>query len=252
MAKNQYNTSKLVSAISPVKNYYRLMLRGKKVRCNVCGHTYKKFRQNRLVFRQNALCPNCNSLEWTRVLWFYLRNEVLGKKNKKHFLYFKPEKNLVEKLNEFNIQLDVVEMNYWHRFAEEVVQNKLPRGEFDVILLPHVIQYVNDDQLVYEELNRLLRPGGFALTITIINWEMERTYENPETAEDKDRLKDYFEPGVKRVYGSDYRKHLSKAGFEVEVIDYADQLGSAARDYYRLGNGAREMIFKCKKKVKKS
>jgi hypothetical protein len=31
------------------------------------------------------------------------------------------------------------------------------------------------------------------------------------------------------------------------VIDYADELGADAKDYYQLGSGNREIIFKCKK-----
>lgn len=124
---------------------------------------------------------------------------------------------------------------------------KLPGSHYDVIIFSQLLQYVQDEQAVFSELKRLLRPGGVVIILTVINWEMERTYENPVTDEDRDRLHKFYEPGLERVYGADFQKRLVKAGFEVEVIDYADQLGYVAREYYRLGDGTREMIIKCKK-----
>ena len=230
-----------------IKNVFQnIRLKGGKVRCNVCGKNFKHFTKDEFTNRDNARCPGCNSLESTRNLWFYLSNEVLGKKNKNNFLYFSPESVLLEKLKNFNIILDEKQLEYFDRLEKNDYE-KLPGSQYDVIIFSHLLQYIKDEQTILGELKRLLRPGGFVIIITHINWEMDRTYENPVTDEDKDRLHLYFEPGLQRVYGSDFQKKLIKAGFVVETIDYAYQLGSVAREYYRLGDGTREMIFKCKK-----
>lgn len=247
MNKKHIHSKGLVKVLSPIRHFYKFVLKGEKVRCNVCGETYKRFRAFGVNKRENSLCPNCYSLESTRILWFYITNEVIGRKNKKKFLYFSPEISLLEKLQNYKINLKTVGFSYLNQLNKLPHDQKLKGGKYDVILFSHLLQYTIDETMVFEEIKRLLRQGGFALIVTIINWEMERTYENITSEEDKDRLKEFYEPGVKRVYGSDFYKHLIKAGFEVEVVDYAEQLGNSARTYYQLGNGVREMIFKCKK-----
>lgn len=247
MKKQKPDVNKFMMALSPVRWYYKLLLKGEKVRCNVCGSNFDHFRTTGFHKRENAMCPECYSLESTRLLWFYLTDEVLGRKNKNQFLCFSPEPIIIEKLKTFDIKLIISNLDYLNSLSVSSLYKKLPGGKADVILLGHVLEYVNNEELVFEELKRLLRPGGSVLIQTIINWQMERTYENPKTAEDKDRLNEFFEPEVKRIYGADFQKHLIKAGFEVEKIDYADQLGNSAREYYQLGNGSREIIFRCKK-----
>lgn len=237
----------LVVAVSPLRWYFKIRLKGEKVRCNVCGNNFKQFRSFGYYKRENASCPECYSLESTRLLWFYLKNEVLGQKNKNNFLCFDSEPILIEKLKKHNINPEQSDLNYLNRLSEIQPENKLKGGKTDVIIFSHVLEYVKKEDEVFEELKRLLRTGGFLLIQTIVNWEMERAYENPKTSEDKDRLNKYFEPGTQRIYGSDFKKLLVRAGFKVEKIDYADQLGTSAKAYYRLGDGAREMIFKCKK-----
>ena len=231
---------------SPVRLARRYFLKGVKYRCNVCEHNYARFLPYGYVKRENALCPGCGSIESTRTLWFYLTNEVLGKKNKNKFLYFSPEKAMLKRLEKQAIDLDVRELNYFKTLGDEQGAS-LKGGVYDVIIFSHLIQYVKDDMQAFSELRRLLRPGGFVILQTIINPKMDRTYEHIETPEDQDRLKNFFEPGVESIYGANFHKHLVKAGFSVEVIDYADQLGNAAKTYYSLGDGERELIFKCKK-----
>lgn len=196
------------------------------------------------------LCPRCRSDESMRSLWFYLSNEIIGKKNKKIFLVFGENRLLVKKLKSMGIIPDVISKEYINPFDYKKTEN-LTGNIYDVIILPHVLQFIDDDQMVYSELKRLLRPGGIALIQTATNPEMDRTYENIKTPEDKDRLKDHYEPGYLRIYGANFSKHLTKAGFDVEVVDYAGQLGTPAHKYYQVGRSERELIFVCKKNINK-
>jgi SAM-dependent methyltransferase len=147
----------------------------------------------------------------------------------------------------YDIALTECGLPYLRKLKNSKADEKLPGGKYDVILFSHVLQKIKNEELVFEELKRLLRPGGFALIQTLIDWKMERTYENPKNEEDIDRLKPIFEPGIERIYGANFKKQLVNTGFHVEMIDYADLLGNYAQTYYQLGNGSREIIFKCKK-----
>jgi SAM-dependent methyltransferase len=243
--KNNRAHISLSFRLNLIRDFFRkFRLKGGKVRCNICGKNFNHFSKD--GERPNARCPECGSLESTRNLWFYLSNEVLGRKNKNKFLYFSPEPILFEKLSRYTIKLHECSFNYITGLQNPGFE-KIPGSKYDVIIFSQLLQYVKDEQAVFSELKRLLRPGGFVIIMTIINWEMERTYEKPVTEEDRERLYQYFEPGLERVYGADFQNRLIKAGFGVEAIDYADQLGSVAREYYRLGEGIREIIFKCKK-----
>jgi SAM-dependent methyltransferase len=247
MKKKRAHSMNWLMKLSPLRWFHLIRLKGEKVRCNVCSHNFSSFRTSGDHHRTNALCPGCYSLESTRVLWFYLKNEVLGQKNKQRLLCIDTDRVLSAKLMELDIPHEICKPEYFSRLERLASNEKLKGGYFDVILCSHVLEFQPNDELVFEELRRCLRPGGFVLVQTIINWEMDRAYEDPKTAEDKARLAKYYEPGVQRIYGSDFKKQLAKAGFKVEKIDYADQLGSSAKAYYQLGDGTREMIFKCKK-----
>lgn len=213
----------------------------------MCGSNFSSFISAGTQSKYHVLCPNCHSLESTRLLWFYLSNEVLVEKNKNNFLYFKPEAPILERLKNLNISITEGNLEYLQQLGNLSSSEKFQGGHFDVIIFSHILQYIKNEQPVFDELKRLLKPSGSVILLTIVNWEMERTYENPHSEEDIDRLKHYFELGVERIYGSDFKKYLMRAGFHVEVIDYADELGADAKDYYQLGSGNREIIFKCKK-----
>ncbi|MFA9390757.1 MAG: methyltransferase domain-containing protein [Prolixibacteraceae bacterium] len=250
MKMRRHNTTGILTRSSPVRWFYKVRLKGDKVRCNVCEKNFQRFRSIGRPEINKAMCPNCYSLESTRLLWFYLSDEVLGRKNKNNVLYFEAEKAVLNRLLANGIKVEVAGLKYLNQLNSEKRQaDRLMGGQFDVVLLSHVLEFTNDENSVFEELKRLLRPGGFVLLQTAINWEMDRSYQLPQTTEDQERLKKYFVPGVQRIFGSNLENQLIKAGFDVEKIDYADQLGGAAIKYYQLGSNG-EIIFKCKKKNK--
>src|SRR6478735_847406 len=69
-----------------------LFYRGKKVECPICNHHYKKFLPyGRINSRENALCPNCLSLERHRLIWLYLKEKTNFFSAKKNILHVAPE-----------------------------------------------------------------------------------------------------------------------------------------------------------------
>ncbi len=49
---------------------------GDKYYCNCCNKKFSRFKTKGNITRFNAQCPYCSSLERTRVLEFYLNNEL--------------------------------------------------------------------------------------------------------------------------------------------------------------------------------
>jgi SAM-dependent methyltransferase len=224
-----------------------LFYRGKKFKCNVCGKSFRKMIPHGNTPRPNAKCPNCLSLERTRVLWFYLKNHVVDNTQQLKILHFAPEYGLKKVLRKYqNLDYKNVDLN--PDLAEEVVDITnipYPENSFDLILCSHVLGHVPDEKKAVDELFRVLKPDGQALVMTIINWNSEKTFEDPNITSASERLENYTEPDLVRLHGADFADRLRKSGFHVEVIDYAAKLGSEVKTHFCLGNGDREIIFKC-------
>lgn len=220
---------------------------GKNFRCNLCGRTFRKMLPHGNIPRSNAKCPNCLSLERTRVLWFYLKDQVIDKSTPLKVLHFAPEYGLKKELLKYkNLYYKNVDID--PDLADEVADiTNIPYQSmsFDLILCSHVLGHVPDEKKAIEELYRVLAPDGQALVMTIVNWNLESTYENNNITTDRERLANYSEHNLVRLHGSDFANRLRSGGFNVEVIDYAQQLCNETKRLYSLGNGDREIIFKC-------
>jgi SAM-dependent methyltransferase len=224
-----------------------LFYRGKGFKCNVCGKSFRKMIPHGNTPRPHAKCPNCISLERTRVLWFYLKDQVIDQSTPLKVLHFAPEYGLKKVLQSYR-NLDYRNVDLDPDLADEVVDIThipYPENYFDLILCLHVLGHVPDEEKAIGELYRVLKPNGQALVMTLINWNLEKTFEDPGINTASERLENYTEPDLVRLHGSDFESRLRKSGFQVEVIDYAKQLGDEAKTLYSLGNTDREIIFKC-------
>lgn len=246
-----------IKTVVPLK--YRLSIRinlirlmgllylGQNFKCNLCEKSFRKMIPHGNTPRPDAKCPNCLSLERTRVLWFYLKNKVIDNTTQLKVLHFAPEYGLKKVLRDYrNLEYKNVDLD--PDLADEVVDITnipYPENSFDLILCSHVLGHVPDERKAVDELYRVLKPDGQALVMTIINWNLEKTFEDPRITKASERLEKYTEPDLVRLHGADFAQRLRKGGFRVEVIDYAAQLGGKTKTYFSLGNGDREIIFKC-------
>jgi SAM-dependent methyltransferase len=226
-----------------------LFYRGQNFKCNLCGKTFRKMIPYGNTPRPNAKCPNCLSLERTRVLWFYLKNNVIDNTQQLKVLHFAPEYGLKKVLHNYrNLEYKNVDLD--PDLADEVVDITnipYPENSFDLILCSHVLGHVPDEKKAVDELYRVLKPNGQALVQTIINWNLEETFEDAKITSANERLEKYTEPDLVRLHGADFAERLQKSGFQVEAIDYASLLGDETKKHLSLGNGDREIIFKCTK-----
>jgi SAM-dependent methyltransferase len=224
-----------------------LFYRGQNFGCNLCGKSFHKMMPHGNTPRPSAKCPNCLSLERTRVLWFYLRDQVIDNVHPLKVLHFAPEYGLKKVLQRYP-NLDYKNVDLDPDLADEVVDIThipYPENSFDLILCSHVLGHVPDEKKAVDELYRVLKPEGQALVLTIINWNLETTFEDPGITTANERLEKYTEPDLVRLHGADFADRLRKSGFQVEAIDYAAQLGDEAKAHFSLGDGNREIIFKC-------
>ena len=192
------------------------------------------------------MCPNCMSLERTRVLMEYLKNETEVFKKYLKVLHFAPEKCLFDQLKKQNIEYIDGDIN--PVLARNVIDiTDIPYSEnyFDIIICSHVLGHVPDEKKALAEIKRVLADKGKAIIMSLIDLEKEETFESSQIKTAQERLENYGEPDLERLYGKDFAQRLESAGFIVEEIDYRNYIDIDYRNKLSVGDGYREMIFKC-------
>ena len=115
-------------------------------------------------------------------------------------------------------------------------------GYFDMILCSHVLAYVEDEVTAIDEMYRVLKPGGKALVLTLLDSSLPESLGKNDPA-GASRL----EPGMLRVHGADFSQRLQRKGMHIQEIDYAERLSGLERQQLSVGDGRRELIFVCTK-----
>jgi SAM-dependent methyltransferase len=239
---NRLLLNKTVSVFYKGNTYY----------CNCCGKSFRKFKSKGTVLtkRENAECPYCGSLERVRNLLFYIKNETGLLTGKVRLLHFAPEWCLAPVLRK-NVNLDYIAADINPNLADyrvDIMDIPFPGESFDYIICFHVLGHVPDEKKAIEEMFRVLKSTGTALIGTIIDLNNPHTFETNEADTSQKRLQYYSEPDLLRLHGTDFNRRLMQGGFKVEVIDYPSILGEEMKRKYALGDGKRELIFKCTKR----
>ncbi|WP_299824634.1 class I SAM-dependent methyltransferase [uncultured Pontibacter sp.] len=219
---------------------------GNRFYCNCCDKSFRAFLPKGNIKREHAACPYCGSLERTRLLYFYLQNEVQAFSRPLKVLHFAPEACLYAMFKKLNIEYVDADIN--PALAHHVIDiTSIPYKDhyFDLIICSHVLGHVPDEEKAIQELKRVLKPNGVALIVTLINPELRVTLEDATVIIPAERLQRYGESDLCRLHGSDFGERLEKQGFSVEKIDYRQALPDTLVQRCRLGNGQRELIFKC-------
>ena len=239
-----------IAIIISITKLFSILYFGNKFKCNCCKRSFRKFMSKGAVkVRENAVCPYCMSLERTRLLQFYLENETSIFKGGKSVLHFAPEHTLLKQLKKINHSLYIpcdIDPNLGE-YEVDITNIPFPENTFDYIICLHVLGFVNNEKKAIEEIKRVLKPKGTAIIMTLIDWNLKTTLESPDIITEAQKLEHYTEPDASRLHGADFKEKLISFGISTEQIDYRQKLGLEICQKYSLGNGEREMIFKCTK-----
>ncbi|HVS28675.1 MAG TPA: class I SAM-dependent methyltransferase [Solirubrobacteraceae bacterium] len=218
-------------AIGPLR---ALLYRGDRVECPCCGGRFRHFLPywNRL----DCVCPRCFSHERHRALWLYLRERTDLFERDGTLLHFAPEEVFARR---FAAQpnLRYVSADLAHPLAIEhfdITRIPHPDESFDFILCNHVLNEVPDDRRAMRELERVLRPEGWAIVMVPLDHDRAETLEDPAITTPEQRREAYLEPGNLRRYGRDFAGRLRDAGWTVRVDRYVSELDATAIARYGL------------------
>ena len=200
--------------------------------------------------RENALCPNCLSLERHRLIWLYLQEKTGFFRDDIKFLHIAPELCYIHRFERLP-NLDYMSADIESPLAKVKMDiHKIPFEDntFDAAMCNHVLEHVKNDILAMKEIFRVLKPDGWAiLQVPFMGKNLKRTFEDPSITSPKEREKVFGQRDHVRIYGEDYPERLRSAGFEVTEDRFVMELSDKMVKRYALPSD--EIIYFCKKPV---
>ncbi|MDQ3588594.1 MAG: methyltransferase domain-containing protein [Actinomycetota bacterium] len=213
------------------------------VECPLCRGTFEAFAPT--ARREEAVCPGCQSRERHRALWLMLEERLDLLENADSLLHFAPEECLADRLAAVaRLRYITADLDAWRAdLPLDLMDLKLPDEAFGAILCSHVLEHVPDDRRAMAELHRILKPGGWLVVMVPLDVSRAETYEDASITDPQERLAAFRQEDHVRLYAPDIADRLSAAGFEVEEIPVAEQVGpDGARRYGLLPS---DHVFLC-------
>lgn len=211
---------------------YALTLAGKKPgHCTICGHdvpTFLPYRKGLATLSQllrdldiigsdleRFKCPRCGATDRDRHLLAYIQASghiMLGGSN---VLHFAPEACL----RSWILEQNPAEYHQADLFPSSpeiqcIDITKMPFDDctFDLLIANHVLEHVDDDLSALREVERVLKPGGFAILQTPYSARLEQTLKIKSPLSEASRLLIYGQEDHVRLYGIDVFERISSVG----------------------------------------
>lgn len=209
---------------------------GDAITCPVCGKHFRKFLPyGRINARPNALCPNCLSLERHRLIFLYLKEKTIFFRQQLHVLHIAPEACFIKRFERQHgdgyITADIE--SPLAKVKMDIHDIPFEANTFDVVLCNHVLEHVRDDLRAMREIQRVLKPGGFAiLQVPFFHPVPDKTVEDPSITDPKEREKAFGQDDHVRKYGKDYAQRIAQSGLQASEEHFAAEIGEDAATRY--------------------
>lgn len=223
---------------------------GDRVECPVCRKKYAKF----LPYgrggsaRENALCPNCLSLERHRLMWLFLQRKTGFFKDNLRVLHVAPEYCFIDRFEKLP-NLDYITADLESPLAKvkmDIHRIPFPEGSFDVVFCNHVMEHVEDHLMALSELHRVLKKDGWGIIQSPQDLNRAVTYEDKSITDPGEREKHFLQSDHFRIFGRNYGDELRKGGFRVTDDRFVmDELTQEEVSRYALP--PEEIIYFCRK-----
>ena len=221
------------------KFFAPVLYRGNKVECPVCEKSFSKFLSygSNVAHRENVLCPYDLTLERHRLMWLYLIRKtdffseesfkVLHIAPEQCFLpHFKKQKNL--DYTTADLVSPIADIHF------DLHDIPLEDNQYDVVFCNHVMEHVDDPIRCMSELNRVMKPGGWAIMQVPQDMSRTETYEDKSITSPEEREKHFWQKDHVRLFGKDYSSYLEKAGFKVDEFDLNTEFDATEVVKFRL------------------
>jgi len=227
---------------------FSLFLRGNKYEDPINGITYRKLLPyGRLKSRENALAPDSMSLERHRLMWLFLKERTNFFNSNLKFLHIAPEYCFIKIFkNMKNLDYTTGDLiSPWADVKMDVHNIPFAENTFDVVICNHVLEHVDDSDVVMKEFYRVMKPGGWGIFQVPIDLESKTTKEDKSITDPKERERLYWQSDHLRLFGLDYPDKLRNAGFKVTESNFINQIEKDLIIRYALPKD--EIIYLCEK-----
>lgn len=246
----RYVPRKYLQRVSgPALKIAGLFLAGGKVTCPICSKSFRKFLPyGRINPRPNALCPNCLSLERHRLIWLYLKERTSFLTTPQSVLHIAPEGCFIPRFEKIHREKYITAdlESPLAKVKMDIHRMPFPDNTFDAVLCNHVLEHVADDIQAMREINRVLKPGGFAIMQVPFFHPVPRvTVSDPSITDRKTREKLFGQDDHVRRYGRDYSARINQSGLKAVEEHFVNTLSEQQRSRYGLVEG--EIIFRGEK-----
>ena len=221
------------------KFFAPVLYRGDKVECPVCEKSFSKFLSygSNVAHRENVLCPYDLTLERHRLMWLYLtrKTDFFSAESLK-VLHIAPEQCFLPHFKKQN-NLDYTTADLVSPIADihfDLHDIPLEDNQYDVVFCNHVMEHVDDPIRCMSELNRVMKPGGWAIMQVPQDMSRTETYEDKSITSPEEREKHFWQKDHVRLFGKDYPSYLEKAGFKVDEFDLNTEFDATEVVKFRL------------------
>ena len=245
---------------APVRSLLSRLLRttaGRKIRyfglshyCPVCHSHVRKFVDyGRITILRNEECPCCSAHRRHRMISLYFdsnKSRLFGKPGLR-LLEVAPLKRFSKRFSR-DPNIDYLSADFASPLAMvrmDLTNIQYPDNHFDAIYCSHVLEHIPDDRKAMQEMNRVLKVGGWAILQVPIDLNKEHTFEDWSIQEPDDRERAFGQSDHVRFYGRDYKDRLEAAGFKVTIDSFVESL--SASTIQRFGLDPTEGIYFCEK-----
>ncbi|MGE0588147.1 MAG: class I SAM-dependent methyltransferase [Cyclobacteriaceae bacterium] len=203
---------------------------GNRVECPICNHHYRIFLPyGRINPRSNALCPHCQSLERHRLIWLYLREKTDFFSRQQDVLHIAPEACFMKRFEKQHKQQYITAdlESPLAKVKMDIHEMPFQDNSFDMVLCNHVLEHVESDITAIKEIQRVLRPGGYAiLQVPFFSPVPDVTLEDTSVTDPRERERLFGQDDHVRKFGKDYPQRIEAGGLFAEASDFAMSLGA--------------------------
>jgi SAM-dependent methyltransferase len=174
-------------------------------------------------YRENCLCPKCNSSDRERLVFLYLMLRTILLFSNISLLHMAPEVNLGKMFKQkFNIKYLSGDLDSPLAMMKmDLTLAPLLSETFDLVVCNHVLEHIRDDHKAMSEIYRVLKPGGIAILQVPVSRILYKSIEELSDISESEKLEHFGQRDHVRIYAArDYITRLENAGFSIEEFDW--------------------------------
>lgn len=196
--------------------------------CNVCDLYSLKFESDN--WHLYTLCPHCKCQVRHRLFWatinkvpdFHIDKIIRGKR----VLHFSPYYHVSLKLRKIAAKYTTADyLDGGYNFSNidldiDISDMKIIKsGSYDCLLAFDVLEHVPDHFKALDEINRVLKIGGYCILIVPQKDGLQTTIDDPSITDPAEREEKYGRSDHLRMYGLDFKNMIEERGFTVDIVD---------------------------------